>query len=373
METSRPQVIASVEHFSPRGRSARDQGFVLIAVIGALTIMLLILTSYVPDVMRAVRREREEEMLFRGQEIVTAIQKFNQGQGTQGRYPTSLQQLSDGVLVAGNRSVRYLRASALKDPMTNDGKWKLVRYRDPVIQQFFDAYFKNLGLAPNPMVIAKYTGIMPKGLAIPAGANMGISGMPQPLPRFRGKVQTAPGEPGGPGMPGAPGGVPGVPGIPPTTPDAALANDPAAIAALSVPGGLAPAPGTGTGSSAGFGQFGQFGQTDENGILAGPFLGVVSRSKKKSVRVFYDDLDHYDSWPFIYIPELASMQIINQDQRITALMSPIIYPSDPLALLVQMMQGQGGPRIMVNPRPQPQGGTNSGVTPTPGIGPRRFN
>jgi hypothetical protein len=61
-----------------------------------------------------MQNDREEELLYRGGEIADAIVRFQKKNGN--AYPTSLDQLVKG---------KFLR-KLYKDPMTKDGKWKLV-------------------------------------------------------------------------------------------------------------------------------------------------------------------------------------------------------------------------------------------------------
>lgn len=58
---------------------------------------------------------REEELYFRGNQIAQAIEEFQRKNG--GAYPTSLERLVEG---------KFLR-KLYTDPMTKNGKWRLVR------------------------------------------------------------------------------------------------------------------------------------------------------------------------------------------------------------------------------------------------------
>src|SRR4029077_1566588 len=65
------------------------------------------------------KRDREEEMIHRGTDYARAIKKFYKKNG---RYPASLDDRAKG-------QVKYLR-KRYKDPLTKDGKWKLLNYGD---------------------------------------------------------------------------------------------------------------------------------------------------------------------------------------------------------------------------------------------------
>jgi type II secretory pathway pseudopilin PulG len=168
---------------SPRSR--REAGFSLVGALAGITIMFTLMAMAMPAWKYVMQDTREEELIFRGIQIVEAIERYQKDKRS---LPVSFE-----VLVKG----KYLRKE-FKDPMTPDGKWRLVR----------------------------------------------------------------PGE----GMvPGSPGG-----GVRP------------------LPGGMA----DGTGSRMRQGSFGSGGE-----IGAGPFIGVASRSKEKSLRLF-NGRSKYDEWIF---------------------------------------------------------------------------
>lgn len=96
-------------------RPTREAGYSLVAIVGALTIMLILMTAAVPAWRYIMKDSREEELIFRGEQIADAIARFQKKNGN--ALPTSLE-----VLVKG----KYLR-QAYKDPMAADGKWRFVR------------------------------------------------------------------------------------------------------------------------------------------------------------------------------------------------------------------------------------------------------
>ena len=76
--------------------------------------MMVLMTAAVPSWRYVMQNDREEELLYRGGEIADAIVRFQKKNGN--AYPTSLDQLVKG---------KFLR-KLYKDPMTKDGKWRLV-------------------------------------------------------------------------------------------------------------------------------------------------------------------------------------------------------------------------------------------------------
>ncbi len=95
-------------------------GYALVALVAAVTIMLVAMAAAVPGWRYVMKNEREEELLFRGNQIARAVEQFQKKRGN--LLPTSLD-----LLV----KEKFLRR-AYKDPMTKDGKWRMVRPGEPV-------------------------------------------------------------------------------------------------------------------------------------------------------------------------------------------------------------------------------------------------
>ncbi len=115
-------------------RGRRERGYLLVGLLATMTISLVMMAAAVPQLKFDSQREREEEMLWRGQQIAMAIGQFSQMKG--GQLPNTLEELVDGVTV-GVKKMRLLRRSALCDPMVpctgETSNWRLVHSFDPVI------------------------------------------------------------------------------------------------------------------------------------------------------------------------------------------------------------------------------------------------
>jgi type II secretory pathway pseudopilin PulG len=98
------------------GRS-RESGYVLLAVMLTLTLMLIALSIEAPRIVQQIKREKEEELVHRGKDYATAVKRFVHKNG--GRYPTSVEQLEN------TNHVRFLRKKYI-DPMTRESDWKMV-------------------------------------------------------------------------------------------------------------------------------------------------------------------------------------------------------------------------------------------------------
>jgi type II secretory pathway pseudopilin PulG len=90
-------------------------GFTMVAVVIFIAILTIVIAAVGPSIGMIMRREREEELLFRGKQYARAIAIF---QRRYGRYPTSLKEMWEN----NPRTIRKLR----KDPMCNCDDWKLL-------------------------------------------------------------------------------------------------------------------------------------------------------------------------------------------------------------------------------------------------------
>ena len=89
------------------GSSAR--GYAMVALLVALSVMSIMLTVALPTWRQMVQREKEAELVFRGEQYVRAIALYQRRQGP-GTLPPTIDLLVEE---------RYLR-KAYKDPITGE-------------------------------------------------------------------------------------------------------------------------------------------------------------------------------------------------------------------------------------------------------------
>jgi len=94
---------------------SREAGYNMVMLIVAITVLNIMVAVALPLMSTQIRREKEEELVFRGFQYAEAIRLFHQRYQ---HYPTKLEQL----LEVKPRCIRQL----WKDPMTEDGKWGLI-------------------------------------------------------------------------------------------------------------------------------------------------------------------------------------------------------------------------------------------------------
>ena len=97
-----------------RRRVRGQQGFAMAALLVVLAVMSLMLSMALPAWHHAARREREAELIFRGEQYARAIMLYQRQ--TPGAYPPDVETLVEG---------RFLRR-AYRDPMTADGEFRLI-------------------------------------------------------------------------------------------------------------------------------------------------------------------------------------------------------------------------------------------------------
>jgi type II secretory pathway pseudopilin PulG len=98
----------------PPGRPA-EAGYNMVMLIMAITVVSIMVAAVLPLMSTEIRREKEEELIFRGFQYAEGIRAFHLKFG---RYPNKLEEL----LEVQPRHLRQL----WKDPMTKDGKWGLI-------------------------------------------------------------------------------------------------------------------------------------------------------------------------------------------------------------------------------------------------------
>jgi len=100
-----------------RNRAAEsEQGFLLVAMIFAVAVILIFLAVAAPVVAKDLQREKELETVHRGNEYVRAIRLYYRKNG---QYPTSI----DALVQSNN--IRYLRQK-WTDPMTGKDDWRII-------------------------------------------------------------------------------------------------------------------------------------------------------------------------------------------------------------------------------------------------------
>ena len=207
----------------------QEKGYVLLGIAIGIVILGIFMGAAVPVWQHVMQREREEELMWRGMQYVGAIERYQKK--FPGAYPPTVE-----ILV----EQKFLRR-AYKDPMTEDGEWRIIRQ-----------------LSPEVRVLPGSVG--PQGQ--PAGMGSGTRGGTRGGQRGQ----------GGSGFGDRRGGA----------------------------GSFGGQQG-GPSSFSGTGGFESRGKDD---LALGGMVGVASRSTEKSIKVWAGK-ETYDQWLFISLPQAA--------------------------------------------------------------------
>lgn len=101
-----------------------EQGMTLLAVMAVMAIFAVGLLAVAPSIQQEIQREKELEAIRRGEEVANAIRQYVEYyRGA--KLPTSMDDLLEG-LPYGTQKRQILRYSASIDPLSEDGKWRLI-------------------------------------------------------------------------------------------------------------------------------------------------------------------------------------------------------------------------------------------------------
>jgi type II secretory pathway pseudopilin PulG len=258
-----------------------QRGYALLLAMFLTTMLLIATLVAAPSIRTERKREKEEEMIWRGKQYVHAIKLYYRKNG---RLPTSV----DDLTKPKNGSVRYLRQE-YKDPMNKeDGTWRFI-YVGPagqLIGSLKPPQNINMQGANVPQVgtpAANLNG--PLSMQGAQSSNGGFGGFGQSggatASSTAGGTTGATGTPGAAGTPGTAGAAPGSnqPGQPD---DSNSSLNPAPIAA-----------------------------PDTSSIIGGNIIGIGSKVNKKSV-IVYEKAGNYRLFEFIWDPSKDTMTIGGQ-------------------------------------------------------------
>ena len=106
----------------------------MMAVMAIMAVFAVALMAVAPTVQLEIQREKELESIRRGEEVAEAIKEYViYHRGT--KLPESIDDLLEG-LPQGTKTRMILRESAATDPLSEDGKWRLIKPDPQTIAAF---------------------------------------------------------------------------------------------------------------------------------------------------------------------------------------------------------------------------------------------
>ncbi len=256
-----------------RAVRGRQCGYMLLFLMIAVAVITITLLSVAYNYKRLILRDREVEMIHRGEQYERAVRRYYRKVG---RYPSTIEQLEN------TNKIRFLR-KRYKDPMAPDGEWKMVHLADLL----------NL----NGSSLAKTA-----SAAVQADAKNG------------GKNSAGSDDSGTGDASSGTGSVSGSTGTA-TTPSAGGTSGSAFGNSSGSAFGSSSGSAFGSTSGSAFGQSANGtalagGANAANGqVLGGDIYGVVSKSKKMGIHSF-GDKSRYSDWFFIYDPTFDKGQLL---------------------------------------------------------------
>jgi type II secretory pathway pseudopilin PulG len=114
------------ENSGQQANRKSQSGLSLIGVLAVMTLFAIGLLAVAPTVQQGIQREKELESIRRGEEVAEAIKQYViYYRGT--KLPNSMDELLEG-LPYGTKKRQILRPSAAIDPLSEDGKWALIKF-----------------------------------------------------------------------------------------------------------------------------------------------------------------------------------------------------------------------------------------------------
>ena len=123
-----------------------EAGYTLVALLAMMTVLALFAMAVAPSAQQQATREREQEAIYRGEQVADAIREYYRNRALTNRaggdqaLPTSMDQLLEGIPVpGGSKSRQILRPSAARDPLTLGGEWRFILPRSEALIDFQQA------------------------------------------------------------------------------------------------------------------------------------------------------------------------------------------------------------------------------------------
>ena len=309
-----------------KNRHKKQRGYILLSIMLVMTLMLIALSIEYPRIAQQIRREKEIELIHRGDQYRLAIKRFFRKNG---RYPLSIEQLEN------TNNVRFLR-KRYKDPFTGKDDWRLLHVGEVQVNPLKGTNASQAQQNGQPVGNSSpFSSAGGSSFSNSGGSNSGFSnsGVSSSGPSTTSSGVSTSG--------------PSTASTAPATGTPTAAGDASQSGSNNASQGNAGQGGTqGSGSSSLGSGFSLAGSGNQQ-FGGGPIIGVASTSKEKSIKEI-DGKDHYKDWMFIYDPRLEVQQNTNQGG------TPLGGQAPPSAGF-GTFNNNGNPPPTTNPGTQPQG------------------
>ena len=271
--TARSRSFASLRMTAAVEGARAEEGYVLLGVIFFVALILLSLAIAAPKVAAAIQRDRELELVNRGEQYKRAIKLYYKKFGA---YPSTMEQLEK------TNNIRFLRKRYV-DPLTGKDDWKLIHMGE--------AHIRPLGFFGKPLTATTTSGAT--GLNGGASSTLGQGSQTGISSSFGGTSSSF-----GSTNTGATGGSSTLGGAPASGGGGGLYAGVDNTGTDTGSGSTGSGTGTSTSSSSSSTGFG--GGTSQT-LGGAPIVGVVIKSEKTSI-LEYKLQKKYKDWEFVYDP-----------------------------------------------------------------------
>ena len=315
-----------------RSRHRRERGYAILLVLFFVTLMLLATISVSPNILTEGRREKEKEMIWRGNQYVRGIKLYYRKTG---KFPTSMEDLTKPKI----GTLRFMR-QAYKDPMNaKDGEWRLI-YVGPAGQLIGSLKpARNIQLSGVPGM-----GGVPGTPAAQLGAQSNPQGFGQGIGQAVGQVFGNAGSSNSAAAPNGPG----------QSNSTSQANNSGVNGANAVPVGTDAATSDAAGSSSSTSAADDaLLNSDSVTVMGGNIIGIGSKVNQHSI-VVYEKADNYKKFEFIWDPSKDTITIGGAAPQIgtpAGQTSPFGSPANPTGSPAGNTNSPG--TAPLNPQPGP--------------------
>jgi type II secretory pathway pseudopilin PulG len=266
--------LASLRMTSRAGGAQQEEGYVLLGVVFFVALILLSLAIAAPKVAASIQRDRELELIHRGEQYKRAIKLYYKKFGS---YPGTMEQLEK------SNNIRFLR-KRYTDPLTGKDDWKLIHIGE--------AHLHPLGFFGKPL---SATGSVGGASGLNGGTSTAL-GQGSQTGQSLGTSSSGTSSFGGTTTAPSSGGL--YAGVDNSGTSGSGSGDGSGTGTGSSSGsssGFGSSSGSSSGSSTGFGA------STSQTLGGAPIVGVVVASTKSTI-VEYKLQKTYKDWEFVYDP-----------------------------------------------------------------------
>jgi type II secretory pathway pseudopilin PulG len=279
-----------MQHATTRRPKPSEEGFMLVAVIFMVALLMITLSVALPKISKQIQRDHELETMNRGKQYFRAVRMYYKKFG---RYPPNLD-----ALVKPTNKIRFLRKK-YSDPTTGKEDWKPVFYgqnKAPTAMGFFGKPLTGSSMG---------------------GAGTGINGLSNGTSSTSGSSLFGSGSSGSFGSTSGFGST-GQPSQDTSSTNTQQTSDPNNPSTSTDPnnpssgsGGSTSGGSSSSGSTFGSNSGSTFGSSSGTGLSGQTFggagiIGFSPNSPKQSIMV-YKTKKHYNEWEFVYDPIAEQM------------------------------------------------------------------